>query len=67
MSSILVPDPHQNQNEIVLKGDVPSSIDLPKGCAFHPRCPIATGECEKQTPFLVKLKDSHHAACIKAE
>ena len=65
MSAILIPDPHQNQNEIVLKGDVPSSIDLPRGCAFHPRCPIATKECEKQIPFLAKLKDSHHAACIK--
>ena len=36
MSAILVPDPHQNQSEVVLKGDIPSSIDLPKGCGFSP-------------------------------
>ena len=67
MSAILAPDPHQKQNEIVLKGDVPSSINLPKGCAFHPRCPIATEECQKQTPLLVKVKDFHKTACIKAK
>ncbi len=65
MSAILVPDPHQNQSEVVLKGDIPSSIDLPKGCAFHPRCPIATKECQKQTPLLVEMENLHQAACIK--
>ena len=65
MSAILTPDPHQQQNEIVLKGDVPSPINPPKGCAFHPRCPIATSECEKQSPFLVEVKASHKAACLK--
>ena len=65
MSAILVPDPHQKQSEVVLKGDIPSSIDLPKGCAFHPRCPIATEECQKQTPLLVETESLHQAACIK--
>ena len=67
MSAILTPDPGKNQKDVVLKGDVPSSIYLPKGCAFHPRCPIAIEECQKQAPLLLKVKESHQVACIKAK
>ena len=67
MSAILIPDPNKNQEDIILRGDVPSSIDLPKGCAFHPRCPIAIEECHKQTPLLMKAGSSHQVACIKAK
>ena len=43
MSAIPIPDPTVKRDRIILKGDVPSSLDPPAGCSFHPRCPAAMG------------------------
>ncbi len=48
-----------------LTGEVPSQIDIPKGCRFHPRCPIASGECSKSEPQLQMLNSRHAVACFK--
>ncbi len=56
ISAIPVPDPHHKQQRQVLKGDVPSPIDPPSGCAFHPRCPVATPECSSMAQTLIPLK-----------
>ena len=65
MSAIPIPDPKVKKEKIILSGDVSSPINPPAGCAFHPRCSMADGECEKQIPQLSKKRDSHTAACIK--
>ena len=62
MAAIPVPDPEFKKEEILLKGDVPSPVNIPPGCRFHPRCPYATDKCRKKEPPLVK-EDGHWVAC----
>lgn len=50
----------------VIEGSVPSIVTLPKGCAFHPRCPYAKERCREQQPEFVKVDEGHYAACILA-
>lgn len=65
MSAIPIPDPHveETRERIVLSGDLPSPINLPTGCPFHTRCPIATDKCKVEAPKLVDVKKNHFAAC----
>ncbi len=66
LSAVPNPDPHRRPKHIVVTGDVPSPIDPPHGCAFHPRCPIATDECRRVTPSLqghTDLPSGHLVAC----
>jgi peptide/nickel transport system ATP-binding protein len=46
-----------------LRGDLPSPLDAPPGCAFHPRCPQATARCTSERPLLRTLDGDHHVAC----
>jgi peptide/nickel transport system ATP-binding protein/oligopeptide transport system ATP-binding protein len=63
MSAIPIPDPTLKRERTILKGDVPSPLNPPKGCRFHPRCPIAVAQCSEEEPkFLEKGKD-HSVAC----
>jgi oligopeptide/dipeptide ABC transporter ATP-binding protein len=48
---------------IVLAGDVPSPIDPPPGCPFHPRCPLVEARCRTERPTLIDKGDGHMAAC----
>jgi len=52
ISAIPEPDPTRNKQRIVLQGDVPSPINPPSGCPFHPRCPHATDRCKVEVPAL---------------
>jgi oligopeptide transport system ATP-binding protein len=59
-------DPAHKRLRILLEGDIPSAIDPPAGCAFHPRCPRAEkGKCDVETPALLELErgTSHRVAC----
>ncbi|GCF95342.1 oligopeptide transport ATP-binding protein AppF [Enterococcus florum] len=51
------------KERIVLKGDVPSPSDPPKGCKFHTRCPYTMDICKKEKPLLEEVKDNHYVAC----
>ncbi len=68
LSAVPVPDPESKRSRIVLEGDVPSPLNPPPGCAFHPRCPIAEkGLCDRETPELRELAPGHQVACHLAE
>jgi len=60
LSAIPIPDPSYRKERIILKGDVPSPISPPTGCHFHPRCPIAQGNCKTDTPHLRDLQRPIH-------
>ena len=64
LSSVPVPDPRVRRTRIVLKGDVPSPLHPPAGCAFHTRCPIAQkGLCDVERPPLKEIAPGHRVAC----
>ncbi|MDR7239872.1 ABC transporter ATP-binding protein [Neobacillus drentensis] len=63
ISAIPTPDPRVKKERIILKGDVPSPINPPTGCTFHPRCPMAMEECSRSKPVLKEVKPSHRVAC----
>jgi oligopeptide transport system ATP-binding protein len=67
ISAVPVPDPviEARRRRVVLKGDVPSPINPPSGCPFHPRCPYAIDACAHEEPALVEIKPNHFAACIR--
>jgi oligopeptide/dipeptide ABC transporter ATP-binding protein len=67
MSAIPIPDPHLNRDRIILKGDVPSPLNPPKGCRFHPRCPIARPNCSVDEPALRDIRTGHQVSCHYAE
>jgi len=72
LSAIPTPDPTRARNRIILKGDVPSPISPPTGCAFHPRCPQAQADCSVRKPVLERAKTvteaqfAHDVACYHA-
>ena len=64
LSSVPLPDPSQkDRKRIVLKGDIPTPINKPSGCAFRTRCPIAKPECSDDIPSLVDTDNEHWVAC----
>ena len=67
MSAIPIPNPKVKRDRIILKGDVPSPLNPPSGCRFHPRCPIARANCSVDEPLLRELLPSHWVACHYAE
>lgn len=64
LSAIPVPNPKSTQKRMVLKGDVPSPINPPAGCAFHPRCPYRMKQCDKSEPGLKDIGGRHCVACF---
>ncbi len=63
LSAVPVPDPDYQAERIILQGDVPSPVNPPKGCRFHPRCSYAKEICAKETPELSDLGGQHYVAC----
>jgi peptide/nickel transport system ATP-binding protein/oligopeptide transport system ATP-binding protein len=63
MSAIPVPDPTLKRKRIILKGDVPNPVNPPKGCRFHPRCPIAVAHCAEEEPPFIEKSPGHSVAC----
>jgi peptide/nickel transport system ATP-binding protein/oligopeptide transport system ATP-binding protein len=67
MSAIPIPDPTLKRERIILQGDVPSPVNPPKGCRFHPRCPVAFGHCSVQEPPFNEVSPKHWVACWRID
>jgi oligopeptide/dipeptide ABC transporter ATP-binding protein len=67
MSAIPIPDPTIERERLILTGDVPSPLNPPTGCRFHPRCPFALDNCATEEPLLRELRPGHMVACHYAE
>jgi len=63
LSAVPIPDPERERQRIILKGDVPSPINPPTGCRFHPRCPQRFEPCDQMEPETKTLADGHDVAC----
>jgi peptide/nickel transport system ATP-binding protein/oligopeptide transport system ATP-binding protein len=67
MSAIPVPNPRLKRQRTILKGDVPSPLNPPAGCRFHPRCPIAIEKCSHDEPPFIEVSPDHWVACWLAQ
>ena len=65
LSAVPIPDPalEARRERTVLRGEVPSLLNPPPGCVFHPRCPIAVDRCSAEVPLLREIGPGHRAAC----
>ena len=69
LSAVPIPDPEleAHRERIVLGGEVPSPLNPPSGCVFHPRCPIAVERCSSEVPALREVRPGHWGACHLAQ
>lgn len=61
------PNPRLRRQRIILQGETPDPIHLPRGCRFHPRCPVALEQCKTVDPPYVTVGEGHQAACLLVE
>ncbi len=64
LEAVPVPDPKLRRTEEVVRGEIPSAINPPAGCHFHPRCPFAMDICKKERPPLKEITPGHLSACV---
>jgi len=62
-ASIPLPDPTKRKERAPLRGEVPSPVNPPSGCRFHPRCPLAVDVCRREEPPLIDAENGHLVAC----
>ena len=62
-SAVPVPNPHVKMNRVILKGDIPSPVNPPKGCKFHTRCEQCMEICKKVAPMYKEVEEGHFCAC----
>jgi oligopeptide/dipeptide ABC transporter ATP-binding protein len=67
ISVIPVPNPRQRRERVILQGETPNPIQVPTGCRFHPRCPVAIDACKVTDPPYVQVSEDHQAACLLVE
>ncbi len=67
ISAIPIPDPSLKRERIILQGDVPSPLNPPSGCRFHPRCPVAIKQCAIEEPVFKEVAKDHWVACWLVE
>ena len=65
ISAVPLPEPQQHDDEPLLEGDIPSPLNIPSGCCFHTRCPVAEEICKREVPALImsQTDDDHQVAC----
>ena len=67
MSAVPVPDPDYKAEQILLEGDVPSPLNPPSGCYFHPRCRYAKDICRNESPTYRDFGEEHFVSCHFAD
>jgi oligopeptide/dipeptide ABC transporter ATP-binding protein len=67
LSVVPVPNPRLRRERLILKGETPNAADIPSGCRFHPRCPVAIARCKQEDPAMVTVGEGHRAACVLVE
>ena len=67
ISAIPEPQAKDRKKRIILTGDVPSPVNPPEGCRFHPRCPYVINKCKSEEPVLREINKEHWVACHRAE
>ena len=67
ISAVPVPDPRYRTKRVPLRGDVPSPLNPPTGCAFHPRCPYAAAICQYEGPPHIHFGEHQEVRCHLAE
>jgi peptide/nickel transport system ATP-binding protein len=67
ISAVPIPDPRveRKRERLVLRGEIPSPLNSPEGCPFHPRCWMAILDCRKELPLLRQIAPNHRVACIR--
>jgi len=63
LAAVPVPDPKFKRTHPIPHGEIPSAINPPSGCRFHPRCAHAKPECSRKVPELVEAGPDHYVAC----
>ena len=63
ISSVPIPDPRLKEDRLIVKGEVPSPINPPSGCRFHPRCPYARESCSQNLQHLTEVENGHFVSC----
>ena len=68
LSAVPIPDPlvEARRAPIILKGEIPSPLNPPSGCVFHPRCFEARGECTQEAPVLKEVQPNHWVSCLRS-
>lgn len=64
LSVVPVPNPRLRRQRVILQGETPNPINIPTGCRFHPRCPVAEARCTQSDPQLSLVNPQHSAACV---
>jgi peptide/nickel transport system ATP-binding protein len=67
MAAVPIPDPNQRRTQPLPQGEIPSPINPPSGCSFHPRCPYAEEICGLEEPQLQDIESGHQVACHFAD
>jgi len=67
MAAVPIPDPNQRRTQPLPQGEIPSPINPPSGCSFHPRCPYAEDICGRDEPKFREIEPGHQVACHFAE
>jgi oligopeptide transport system ATP-binding protein len=67
LEAVPIPDPdlEKGREHKIIKGEIPSPINPPSGCVFHPRCPKAVDSCKQQIPEFREVKPGHWVACTE--
>lgn len=65
ISNVPIPDPTAERKRILVRGETPTPVDIPKGCRFHPRCNEASEKCKHKEPKLREMKMNHWVACYE--
>jgi oligopeptide/dipeptide ABC transporter ATP-binding protein len=68
LAAVPIPDPfvEETRAHAVVEGEIPSPLNPPEGCTFHPRCPYCDPACKTQVPQLREVAEGHYVSCLLA-